>query len=63
MFLIWIRTDNGNIAPQKWQMHPSTLTSGYFKSLIVQAVSLPPEDYDLPLDVLVAKYGKPEVVK
>lgn len=60
MFLVWVRTDNGGLAPQKWRMRPTDLTSGHFKQIIVKTIGpLPEEDHELSLDELAAKYPSP----
>lgn len=57
MYLIYLRTESGGVATQKWRMKPSDLTSGHFKQLIIKSITLPPEDHTLSLDALAEKYG------
>lgn len=59
MHLIWVKTASGGVAAQKWRESPTVKSDPYFKGVIVQAIALPPEDHDLSIDSLVAKYGTP----
>lgn len=59
--LVYVRGVGDRVEPQKCERRPVSLGSDYWKSRVVMAVALTPEEYALPLDELARKYPAPAV--
>lgn len=57
--LVWIR-GNGGLERQRCLEIPASLGGDYWKSRVVVAVSLTPEEYAMTLDELASKYPCPK---